>query len=128
MDDSTITPTPTFWGCKMKVKDILKSDMNYDSGNQIIQKALRKVKPFAKYPLDENIEMENLEKAILIYCSKYNLSLSFNYFNKVNRYHGYIHSEKDQKVINAVYSNNSIYELYCKLVIAMYDIVLREAY
>ena len=112
----------------MKVKDILKSDMQTDYGNQIIQKALRKVKPFAKYPLDEEIEMAKLEKAVLIYCSKYNFSLSFNYFNKVNRYHAYIHSEKDQKVINAVYSNNSIYELYCKLVIAMYDIVLREAY
>lgn len=127
MDDSTITPTPTFWGCKMKVKDILKSDMNYDSGNQIIQKALRKVKPFAKYPLDENIEIENLEKAILIYCNKYNLSLSFNYFISSKRYHGYVHSEKHHNVLNAVYGS-SVYEIYCKLVIAMYDIVLREAY
>ncbi len=109
----------------MKVKDILQCNWSSVAGKRTIQKALRKVKPFAKYPIDEEIEFDKLEKAILIYCKKYNMNLSFYFLGE--RFHGYIESFKSHKTIVAVYGY-SMYELYCKLVIAMYDIVLREAY
>lgn len=102
----------------MKTQEILNQEYKNEKGKEIIQKALRRIKPFAKYPIDEDIEFEKLEKAILIYCKKLNVEYSIFYLLCSDRMHGYVH--KDHKVIKGVYGK-STYEIYAKLAIYLYS-------
>lgn len=63
----------------MKILEIVDIDSREDPefANEMIQKALRKLKPFAKIEYGENVSQEKIEKFLLLIRKKYGLCCSW---------------------------------------------------
>lgn len=108
----------------MKTSELLELDYSDRGSRDIIQKALRKIKPLSGY-VDEEVPMGKVEKAATILSGKYgmvvrNISLdmrSGKYGTPVYRAH--IVDEKTLNEIGVVFGI-CLYEIMAKVVILMY--------
>ena len=57
----------------MKTKDIINLDCREDENKIKIQMALRKIKPFSKIDMEEEVSLDKLEKILRLLCNKYKI-------------------------------------------------------
>lgn len=113
----------------MKTSEILSLDYYKADNENIFQKALRNIKPFSKYSLEENVPLEMLEKFIAKCEYKYNIMV--NYITPVyipderNIYSATIRNTETFKVYKLIFAS-SLYELYVKLCIYYYSEIRRD--
>lgn len=60
----------------MTMNEILNTNYRKEEGRQIIQRALRKIKPLSNYQEDECIPVEMIEKLIWKLSLKYNMRIA----------------------------------------------------
>lgn len=90
-----------------------------------LQRFLRNIKPFKKFPTDEKIPIEQLEKLAKQYCSRYDAGIQYiqanyrlyegknwNYCAEISKYYPY-------RMLTIVYAAD-IYSLFAKIGIAFY--------
>ena len=111
----------------MTTSEILNLDYYKGKNENIFQKALRKIKPFKNIPLDENIDLELLEKLVATYEYKY--AFMINYICPVyipgerRMYSATIRNTNTKEISDMVFAS-SLYELYCKICILYYSKVI----
>lgn len=105
----------------MTTKEILNLD--YYENQDVFQKALRKIKPFEKYPEGEEIPLEDLEKLISRYEYKYALMLQYicplYIQGERNVYSASIKRSDTQEHLGYIYGS-TFYELFVKLCFKYY--------
>ena len=107
----------------MTTSEILDLDYADEKNKEIIQKALRKIKPLSKYDIDEEVPLEVLETLVSKYQHKY--CLFVNYITPTyipgerNTYCATCKRTDTLDYIGNVYSS-TIYELFAKLSIKFY--------
>ena len=107
----------------MTTSEILDLDYSDEESGMIIEKALRKIKPLAKYDVEEKIPLEVLETLVSKYQHKY--CLFVNYITPTyipgerNTYCASCKRTDTLEYIGNVYSS-TIYELFAKLSIKFY--------
>ena len=107
----------------MTTSEILDLDYSDEVGKELIQKALRKIKPLSKFDIEEEIPLDVLEKLISKYQHKY--CLMINYITPTfvpeerNMYCATCKRTDTLEYIGNVYSS-TIYELFAKLSIKFY--------
>lgn len=106
----------------MKTEDLLYLDCRKKENANIIQKALRRLKPFLNEPIDEEIELNKLEKLIKVLITKYDIQPQWITFNVVEEKPYYTCSLKrssNHSLLGTIYGA-SIYEVYAKILIKMH--------
>lgn len=111
----------------MTTNQIMNLDCRSAENQMVIQKVLRLVKPLAKFPMDEDIPIEALEKAIKVMCVKYNMrvrSITTDVYanEKGIVWRADIVDESCAKVMDGIFAI-SVYELLCKICIKMHSLV-----
>lgn len=111
----------------MKTEDIINLDYREEKNREVIQKALKRIKPLEKFS-EENVPIEAIEKLIHVMCKKYEItpqwmSMSFNQ-DKLTIYSIGIKTTNDHKWLGTVFGM-CVYEVFAKLGIKMYSEVKR---
>ena len=113
----------------MTTKQILELDWHEAGNQEKIQKALRMIKPLAKCS-DEQIPLENIERAIKIMCCNYDMFIRSAAPDvwagkKEIIWTVYIHDRKDLKELGKCYGCN-IYEALAKSCVLLFSITRRR--
>lgn len=107
----------------MRTEDILNLDYRDQEGKKIIQKALRKMKPFGSIDLSEDIPLEKIEKIVGAYCRKYRIMIQYispTYMkDEVNMYACSIKTTDNHMWLGNAYGT-CLYELMAKTAIKMF--------
>ena len=107
----------------MTTKDILNLDFRKKESQEILQKALRRIKKFSEYDKSKNIPIEDLEKMAMSIQKKYKIRIQWitPTFPDVNEilYTTSIRNDENYKFICNVYAL-SLYELLAKVLIVFY--------
>ena len=107
----------------MTTAEILDLDYADEESKEIIQKALRKIKPLSKYDIDEEVPLDVLEILVSKYQHKYCLFINYiapTYIpGERNTYCATCKRTDTLEYIGNVYSS-TIYELFAKLSIKFY--------
>ena len=105
----------------MKTMELLNLDCTKEENAEIIQKALKRIKPFSK--CEDDVELELLEKFIQKISRKYHIMIQWitpTFTDKIeSMYSASFKRTDDHSWLGNVYGK-SIYELYAKIVIKMY--------
>lgn len=109
----------------MTTEQLLNLKYESEAGKQKLQKALRKIKPFAKDPVDEQIPMEKLEKVVYLYLTTYEVTMqwiSFALFdgNSKPTYQASFKRADDHSWLGNVYGQTA-YELWIKMAIKLFS-------
>lgn len=112
----------------MTTKQLISLDFRQEENRQIIQTALRKIKPLSKFD-EEEIPISAIERAITVMCKKYPVSImNLVPDNVANDRHtvwrATIIDDKTFRPIEKVYGI-CLYELFAKLAIRIYVEVKR---
>ena len=107
----------------MKTNDLLNLDCREEKSKRIIQKALKIIKPLAKYSDEQIIPLEKIEKAINIMTNKYAMCIQWITPSKCEEkymlYSLSIKNDDDYSWVGTVYGV-TIYEVFAKCAILMY--------
>lgn len=105
----------------MTTEEIINLDFRIIENRNKIQKILRKIKPFSKIDINEEVPIELLEKFIQKAFKRYNLRANFINidFEQTNTYRVSFFTENDKLYYN-IYGC-CIYELYSKICIKIYS-------
>ena len=108
----------------MKVNDILNLNCKNDEAKEILQKALRKIKPLSKY---EEVSFEQLEKFVMKVVYKYDIILQYISISMMDKRLLFSISMKNKKGdwLGTVYGI-SMYEVFGKLSIKLYSMIRNE--
>ena len=113
----------------MKVKDILNMDYSNPQHRDIMQKKLRGIKPFREIPVNEEIQLEKLEKYIGLVQRKYALQVDNIFLVAVpeepNVYSVTVRNTASNKHLSIIYGR-TIYEVYVKISILYYALTKSE--
>lgn len=108
----------------MRTDQILNLDYREEANKETIQKALRKIKPFSKYSLNEDVPIEDLEKLVKVLVHKYEITpqwINMTFDEPILS----IYSVGVKETVNHEWLGNvygmCIYELFAKLSIKMYS-------
>lgn len=115
------------WTKPMKTSEILDLDFRKQESKEIINKALCKVKPLAKYLDGERVPLEAIEKVLGVMIRKYNITIMYitpTYIptNKENLYSISFRERVGTKWLGNVYGC-CIYEVMAKSVIKVYSMI-----
>ena len=107
----------------MKTNQIMNLDCRKEENKEIIQKALRQIKPLSKYKNDF-IPFSAIEKAILVMTKKYNMHIREFVLDTWSNSHNSIWrvviiNDNDLSVIDVIYGV-TLYEVFAKSAIRMY--------
>ena len=114
----------------MRVRDILQLDCREEENKKVIQKMLKKIKPFSKYE-DEDVEISKIEKFIGVATKKYDLYVRDIMFasivtdNNEILYNLHLYRESDLQIICEIYGCE-LYELMAKTAIYIYALIKNE--
>lgn len=107
-----------------KIEHILNLDYSDPQGRQAIDKVLRRIKPFKKYPMDVHIPLEKLEKLVYLLVNKYEITpqwINLTYDASIKcLYSVSVKTTYDHVWLGRVYAM-SIYELFVKLCIKLWE-------
>lgn len=111
----------------MKTEDILNLDCRKEESKEIIQKALKKIKPLSKY--SDEVPLEAIEKLIGVLTKKYSIriqsiNLSFVEENGSLYYSCSIKEDDEHQWLGNCYGI-TIYELLSKVAIKLYSDIKR---
>lgn len=107
---------------KVTLEDIMKLDCSDESQKEKLIKVIRKIKPFDRYPLDEEIPMDMLEKYMNKAMDKYCFKIGYIFHNNSNIPRCWTISLRDvvgKTYLDTIYAI-SINELMMKVVIRIY--------
>lgn len=108
----------------MKTEQILNLDYRKKENQEIIQKALRKIKPFSKYSDKSNVPIEAIEKLIRVLVQKYEITpqwMTMWYFEPtLDIYSINVKTTTENEWLGTVYGM-CLYEVFAKLAIKMYS-------
>ncbi len=108
----------------MKTEQILNLDYRKEESQEIIQKVLRKIKPFSKYSDESNVPIEAIEKLVRVLVQKYEVTpqwMSMSYFEPIlGIYSIGVKTTTDHEWLGTVYGM-CLYEVFAKLAIKMYS-------
>ena len=108
----------------MKTEQILNLDYRKEEAKEIIQKALRKIKPLSKYSEEQDIPLEAIEKVIRILSQKYEIVPQWMvmslYESAANVYSIGVKTSNNHQWLGNVYGM-CLYEIFAKLAIKMYS-------
>lgn len=109
----------------MKLEDIVCLDFRKEENKRIIQKALRKIKPFEGIDLDEEVPIEKLEKFVFFVCKKYSVRVQYMFFPSFSKYSDvmtYTLSVKRDDNHDWICSVKAvtIYEVFAKVCLVLY--------
>lgn len=113
----------------LNIHKLLNTDY-YKGVNSIeFQKALRKIKPFAKHSMDEIIPLSDLEKLVAVYEYKY--SVQVDYIHPVflkgeKRMYSVVIRNTDTKDLYPTIFSSSIYEAFVKVSLFYYNIITEK--
>lgn len=62
---------------KLTTQQVLDLDCRKEGSKNTIQRVLRQIKPLSKYPEEEVLPLEAIEKAIQVMDRKYNLGINY---------------------------------------------------
>jgi hypothetical protein len=106
-----------------KIEHILNLDYSDQQGRQAIDKTLRKIKPFKKYPMDVQIPLKKLEKLVYMLVNKYEITpqwINLAYDDSIKcLYSVSVKTTYNHVWLGRVYAM-SIYELFVKLCIKLW--------
>ena len=114
----------------MRVRDILQLDCREEESKEVIQKMLKKIKPFSKYE-NEDVEISKIEKFIGVATKKYDLYVRDIMFasivtdNNEILYNLHLYRESDLQIICEIYGCE-LYELMAKTAIYIYALIKNE--
>lgn len=112
----------------MTTDKLLALDYNRPKPHQVIQKALRRIKPLRKYPEGEDVPLEAIEAVVKRMAVKYEVSPQFmtTLCRSGPQWYsiGYMHSGDSHEWIGTVYGS-TLYETWAKLCIGMYASIRR---
>ena len=114
----------------MRVRDILQLDCREEENKEVIQKMLKKIKPFSKYE-NEDVEISKIEKFIGVATKKYDLYVRDIMFasivtdNNEILYNLHLYRESDLQIICEIYGCE-LYELMAKTAIYIYALIKNE--
>lgn len=107
----------------MKTQDIINLDFRKNENKEIIQKALVRIKPLAKFS-EQEVPLEALEKVIRVLTAKYAICPQYITFLPSGStgilYSAGIKRSDTHEWLSTVYGI-CLYELFAKLVIQMYS-------
>lgn len=113
----------------MKTSEILSK--RYDRDKDIFQTLLRKIKPLSKYPVEEEIPLEVLERLVATYEYKYAVQLDYIhpvFIPNENRIYSAVIRNTDTKDTYPIIYSGSLYEMMCKVCIFYYsEIAMKKA-
>jgi hypothetical protein len=108
----------------MKTEQILNLDYRKEESQEIIQQALRKIKPLSKYPDESNIPIEAIEKLIRVLVQKYEITpqwMTMSFFEStLGIYSISVKTTTGHEWLGTVYGM-CLYEVFAKLAIKMYS-------
>lgn len=107
----------------MKVKEILNMDYSNPQHKDIMQKELRGIKPFREIPVNEEIQLESLEKYVGLVQRKYALQTDNIVLVAVpkepNVYSVTVRNTASNEYLTFIYGK-TIYEVFVKISILYY--------
>ena len=115
----------------MTVNEIIALDFRKEENKKKIQKALRKIKPFEKIGIEEDVPIEKLEKFMFLVCKKYSVRVQYMFFpcfskdSEVLMYSLSIKRDDTHEWITSIHTI-SVYEAFAKVCIALYYITKKK--
>lgn len=113
-----------------KIKSYLNLDFMNDKerAEKIIQRELRKIKPFAKFSLDKRVPLEMIEKYIFLMVRKYESRIVFNYitFDDYTESYPMFHLDLMLETVHKmiIVHGLSLYEVLSKTAVILNNAVL----
>ena len=108
----------------MNTQDILNLDYRKKENQEIIDKAIRRIKPFDKLKPGERITLEMLENVVGKYCRKYAVMMQYItptfMRGEINYYSCSIKETMKHKWLGNVYAH-TMYEVFAKVLIKIYS-------
>ena len=107
----------------MKTESLLLLDYRKKENQKMIQKALKRMKPFQKYSVEEDVTLEDVEKLVWILCRKYDVCIQ--YINMVQLEHNddfftaSVTRSSDHEWLGSVHGC-CLYDLFAKIAIKLY--------
>lgn len=113
----------------MTTNELLGLDYTIEENKKLIQKALRRIKPFKDKPLNEDIPLLTLELLVGKYERKYNLMINYICPTFVtgerNLYCATIKKKDETGILEFIYATE-LYELFAKISIYFFYCVSKE--
>lgn len=113
----------------MTTNELLGLDYTVEENKRLIQKALRRIKPFEDKPLNEDIPLLTLETLVGKYERKYNLMINYICPTFVpgerNLYCATIKKKDETGILEFIYATE-LYELFAKISIYFFYCVNKE--
>lgn len=106
----------------MKTSEIISLDLREEGNEEIIQKVLRKIKPFDRCN-KEKVSFELLEKFVSKVCRKYLVCTQYIMISRFNEYDYYTMSLRNDETGSWMCSiyGLTIYEIFAKASIFLYS-------
>lgn len=113
----------------MTTEQILNLECKTEEEKRIIQKELKKIKPFKKYSEEENVKINDLEKLIFVLSKRYMMrirEITFHFMVNENAWvwRSVLISDKTLHTLNVCYGTN-VYDILSKSALMMYSEVER---
>lgn len=113
----------------MTTDQLLQLDCRVDENRRTIQKALRKMKPFSKLTMDEDVPLVKIEKMLRLMLSKYQVDITWIFVSHDDENMRYTISLRDDggegaRLSQTVYGI-TLYEVMCKAVICIWSLAKR---
>lgn len=116
-------------GGKMTTDQLLQLDCRVDENHRTIQKALRKMKPFSKLAMDEDVPLVKIEKMLRLMLNKYRVDITWILVSHDDENMRYTISLRDDggegaRLSQTVYGI-TLYEVMCKAAICIWSLAKR---
>lgn len=116
-------------GGKMTTDQLLQLDCRVAENRQTIQRALRKIKPFSKMDMDEDVPLVKIEKMLRLLLNKYQVDITWIFVSHDDENMRYTISLRDDggegaRLSQTVYGI-TLYEVMCKAAICTWSLAKR---
>lgn len=113
----------------MTTDQLLQLDCRVAENRRTIQKALRKMKPFSKVDMGEDVPLVKIEKMLRLLLNKYQVDITWIFVSHDDENMRYTISLRDDSGEGAHLSQTvygiTLYEVICKAVICIWSLAKR---
>lgn len=114
----------------MTTDQLLQLDCRVAENRRTIQKALRKMRPFSKVAIDEDVPLVKIEKMLRLMLNKYQVDITWIFVSHDDENMRYTISLRDDggegaRPLQTVYGI-TLYEVMCKTAICIWSLVKKR--
>lgn len=114
-------------GGKMTTDQLLQLDCRVAENRRTIQKALRKMRPFSKVDMGEDVPLVKIEKVLRLMLNKYQVDITWIFVSHDDENMRYTISLRDDggegtRPLQTIYGI-TLYEVMCKTAICIWSLV-----